>query len=275
MVERLTTFIKGFRLNDHFRGSEPGLFGSSAGFEVGVLVRFPQMSTVDPNDVDKPYLLWGNGNLLDGNAQAAGWAIVAFQDSDTAWTIRFMVAFPTSNIVEFVDWSLSVPGDGDLLNDRTLFVHGHCQPDGGNIRLTLVVNGSALAGTVKNVSDIQPADTAPGIGSGVVIDSNDPPIEPRIQIAGVCYREGLTDILGDEHAALVFERVQEVDDITQLPDEGSFQWDNIWSARRRFNSLTENNQVWNDLETDAQLVRTGNGGTLAVSAAKAHYWSNP
>lgn len=277
MTERLTTFLEGFRTTDHFRGSEPGQFGSSIGFEAGVLVRFPQPAVDGGDDGDDAqYLLWGNGNLINGDDDASGWAIVAFQDDDTSWTLRFLVAFPAFDIVEFVDWSISVPGDGDVLTNRTVFVHAHWRPDDPDDSiLTLVVNGSAVGQEAKAQNVIRPAITAPGIGSGVVLDTTAPPVEPRIQVAGVCYREGFTDILADDHAALVFERVQEVDDITQLPGEGSFQWDNIWSARRRFNSVTENGQVWNDLESDAQLVRTGNGGTLSVGGAKAHYWSNP
>ena len=118
-----------------------------------------------------------------------------------------------------------------------------------------------------------PSTLPPRIGGGIPPvpierDPGDPIIEPRISIGGVCYRDGDDTFFGNYYRN-VWERVQEVDDITQLPD-GSFVWDNIWSARRR---LPVVGPVWNDLTDEVQLVRTGGGDTLQSNAAKAHWWN--
>lgn len=267
MVERLTTFVEGFRNDDYFEGAEIGQIGDVQGFQAGVLVRFPQVT--DPNAaVDQEYLLFGNGDFAGNDPQ--GWAITALQEDDLAWTVRFSLAFD-SQLVEFVEWS--VDSTQFPAAQRSLFIHAFWDPTvpGDDPSFGFWVNGTPV-GTSTKLAGIVPSTLKPRIGGGPLpAPMTQPIVEPRLSIAGACYRSGDETYLGN-YGQAVFERVQEVDDITQLPDQ-SFVWDNIWSARRRLPNINSADQVWNDLSDTVAFVRTGAGDTLEVNAAKAHWWN--
>jgi hypothetical protein len=263
MVERLTTFVEGFRNDDFFAGNVVGQIGDPQGFEAAVLVRLPEPTSTDDLSTGAQ-LLWGNGDL--GAVQPEGWAISIAQIDPDTWTLAFDVADVGGAIESvFIDFeNVELP-----MAERSLFVHAFWNPTGGGDGdIGFWVNG-VITGSATKALTPRPATTPPQIGSGVVI-ATDPPTEPRISIGGVAYRTG--SLGNNNHGATVFERVQEVDDITQLPD-GSFLWDNVWSARRRLPNLTRDGQVWNDLTDSVELVRNGNGGTLEVNGAKAHWWN--
>ena len=267
-MERHTTFIDGFRNDDFYEGAEVGQRGNAQGFQAGVLVRFPNVTNSDEPD-DKEYLLWGNGNFETGSFQ--GWSITASQADPSEWVVIFTVALDDGGaVVVDIPWDL----DNAVfpMTNRSLFIHAYFDPAGGDPEFGFFVNGVPTTTSEKSGTMI-PSTLPPRIGGGIppvpILPTPTAPfIEPRIAIAGVCYRDSPDTFLGG-YFADVFERVQEVDDITQLPDE-SFLWDNIWSARRGQPNV---GPVWDDLIGGAQLVRTGGGDTLQSNAAKAHWWN--
>jgi len=267
MVERLTTFVEGFRNDDYFEGAEVGQVGEAAGFQAGVLARFPEVTDPDVAD-DQEYLLFGNGDF--SGAAPEGWSITALQEDDLSWTLRFSIAFD-SGLVEFAEWNVD---NAELpVTQRSVFVHAFWDPTvpGDDPTLGFWVNGTPTA-TLTKIATPVPSTLRPRIGGGPLpAPLTQPIVEPRISIAGACYRTGDDTYLGN-YGQSVFERVQEVDDITQLPD-GSFLWDNIWSARRRLPNINRADQAWNDLTDEVAFVRTGGGNTLQVNAAKAHWWN--
>jgi hypothetical protein len=273
MVERLTTFVEGWRNNDFFEGAVPGQRGSAQGFMAGVLVRFPEVTSAEYPD-DEEYLLWGNGNFEAGSLQ--GWAITAFQTDTLGWAVRFSLAMDDgAPIIAFVDWEID--NTELLMTERSLFIHAFFDPTvpAADPTFGMFINGVPTVNFEKDAAMI-PSTLPPRIGGGVppvpiTPTPTQPFIEPRLSIAGVSYRDGDDVFLGNYFQA-VWERVQEVDDITQLPD-GSFLWDNIWSARRRLPNVMAPGQVWNDLTGEVALVRTGGGDTLESNAAKAHWWN--
>ena len=275
-MERHTTFVEGFANNDFFEGAAVGQVGDADGFHAGVLVRFPLPASTDlaPEANDEEYLLFGNGDFTPGNLQ--GWSISAQQGSPEEWFIRLSLVLDDGTpTIRFLDWELE--SEQIVLCERSLFIEVFWDPTvSGNPLYGMFINGLPLASNTKAATMV-PSTVAPRIGGGPQPAPLVPPagvqVEPRLSIAGVCYRAGASSFTLDNEPALVFERVQEVDDITQLPEPGAVQWDNIWSARRGLPSITGQGQIWSDLSGDVDFVRTGSGDSLKVAAAKAHWWN--
>ena len=267
MVKRLATYVSDMALDDFLQGTTVSLGGNAAGFEVGALIRIARASDESEPDL-AGQLIWGAGNF--DALQPHGWALWMRQTGPTDWEFRWDISTLT-DAVAGVNFSWS---EDDLPGDyHTIFLHGIWSTDitvlgqGAGPGAALYINGFLSA--AANKTSFRPAQTPPIIGNGTGMLSG-PIGAPRFQVAGTCYREGAP--IFDQHFAEVYKRIQTADDIAQT--DTAFQWDNIFSARRGFSSVTEPGQLWTDsVGGVVQLQRTGGGTSMDAQAANPHHWS--